>query len=118
SEGDAIIAARPLGQLIEPRVLDLDRIAEDMNQAVRNLTVRSENQIGQVSADRAIMQGAPVIAGTRIPTATIDWLHRNGYSEEEILVDFPRLRSEDVRAAIEYEAKRRREASQPIPAAG
>lgn len=116
SEGEAVVAARPLGQVVEPRVLDIGAIERDMDRAVRNLAVRSEAQFGQVAEDRSVMGGAPVIAGTRISTATIDWLRRRGYSEEDILEDFPRLTPEDVRAAIEYEARRR--TPDPIHATG
>jgi uncharacterized protein (DUF433 family) len=52
---------------------------------------------------RAIMQGVPIIAGTRIPTETIAWFHDHGYSLGEILENYPRLTPQDVEAAIAFE---------------
>lgn len=118
SEGDAVVAARPLGQLVEPRVLELGPVAEDVRAAVRALGQRFKDQIGAVVRDRMIMGGAPIIAGTRIPTATVDWFYRNGYSIPDILQNFPRLTPDDIRAAVEYQEQQRRAESECARTAG
>lgn len=100
---DAIVAAKPLGQRVEPGILNMGPIVADVKASIRQLHVRPKEQIGQVTRDRSIMGGAPVVAGTRIPTATIAWFYRNGYTTSQILVEFPRLTEEDVAAAIAFE---------------
>ena len=105
---DAVIAARPMGQRVDPAILDLGPIMTDTREAVQALSQRSRDQVGQVTRDRLIMNGAPILSGTRIPTATVDWFRQNGYNDDEILREFPRLKREDIRAAVEHEESRRR----------
>jgi uncharacterized protein (DUF433 family) len=100
---DAIVASSPLGQQVEPGILDMGPVVADVQAAIRNLYRRTDDQIGNVTHDRWIMSGAPVIAGTRIPTATVAWFHRNGYTCAEIMAEFPRLTEDDIRAAIAFE---------------
>ena len=100
---DAIVAARPPGHRIMPDVLDLGEIVQDVQAAVAKLSERTPDQIGQITHDRLIMNGAPVLAGTRIPTANIAWWARNGYSDTEIQHEFPRLHLEDIRSAVAFE---------------
>ncbi len=100
---DAIVAASPLGQRVEPGILNMGPIVADVKASIRQLHVRPKEQIGQVTHDRSIMGGAPVVAGTRIPTETIAWFHRNGYTTSEIMMEFPRLTEEDIAAAIAFE---------------
>jgi DNA-binding transcriptional MerR regulator len=100
---DAIVAARPLGQGVEPGILKMGPVVADVRAAIRQLHVRPKVQIGQVAQDRSIMRGAPVVAGTRIPTATIAWFVRNGYSTSQIMLEFPRLTEKDIEAAIAFE---------------
>ena len=107
---EAIIAARPLGQSVHPTMIDLGPIVKDMERAVQRLPQRTKGQIGIITHDRLIMGGQDIIAGTRIPTATIDWFHRNGYSLAEIREEFPRLTERDIAAAIGNEAKKREDA--------
>lgn len=104
---EAVIAARPLGQRVEQTVLDLEPVIEDLVERVQLLPNRHADEIGEITHDRLIMGGAPVIAGTRIPTATIAWFHDHGYSHDAILREFPRLERGDVEAAIAFEHRRR-----------
>jgi uncharacterized protein (DUF433 family) len=108
---DAVLAARPLGQHVDRCVLDLGTVVADVEQRVLSLPVRLEAEIGTITRDRFIMGGVPVLAGTRIPTATVTWFHDNGYSVEAILQEFPRLTASDVQAAIAYEHAVRDEAN-------
>jgi uncharacterized protein (DUF433 family) len=111
---EAVSAARPLGQSAHPTILDLGPIVKDLERAVRELPVRTKDEIGRITSDRLIMDGKDIIAGTRIPTATIDWFYRHGYSLEEIREDFPRLTEADVEAAIAHEAKKRQASLEPV----
>ena len=51
-----------------------------------------------------VMVGKPVIRGTRIPVDTIIRLLAQGMTQEELLEDYPKLKKEDIKAALEYVA--------------
>ena len=53
--------------------------------------------------------GKPCIRGMRITVEDILEYLASGMSVEEVLADFPRLRREDVRAAVEFAAKQQYE---------
>lgn len=93
--------------------IPLGSVVAEVDAAVEQLRRRTPEQIGQVARNRGILRGAPTIAGTRIPTATIAWFHDNGYTLDWILKEFPRLTAEDVRVAVEFE--RDREVGSPEP---
>ncbi len=52
-----------------------------------------------------IMGGKPVIRGTRIPVDAIIKRLAEGMSIKEILEEYPNLREEDIKAALQYAAK-------------
>ncbi len=116
SHEEAVVAANPLGQQVVPDVLDLGPIVNEVSAAVERLPERPPDQIGQINRDRLIMGGAPVLAGTRIPTATVDWFARHGYDAGSILAEFPRLRLPDIEAALDFERAGRLDAPQPVEA--
>jgi uncharacterized protein (DUF433 family) len=94
----------PPGQTAFP--FEMERIAADTRAAAAALRERQPADIGQVAQHRYVMHNAPVIAGTRIPTAAIWDFHRAGYDTAAILCEYPRLTSADVSAAIAYEQER------------
>lgn len=100
---DAIVAAKPLGQRVEPEILEMGPIVAEVSESIRQLTIRKREQFGQITRDRSLMGGAPVIAGTRIPTSIVAWFYGNGYSVNEIIAEFPRLTGADIEAAIAFE---------------
>ena len=58
----------------------------------------------RISVDPEICHGKPCIKGTRVMVSIIlDYLSA-GESEEEILKQYPTLKSEDIRAAVAYAA--------------
>ena len=59
----------------------------------------------RIALDPAVMVGKPVIRGTRIPVELILKMLAQGVTEEEILREYPRLQSQDVRAALAYAAR-------------
>jgi len=61
--------------------------------------------LDRITYDPAILGGKPVIKGTRISVQFILELLTAEMSIDEILVEYPHLTREDVRAAIEYAAK-------------
>ena len=58
----------------------------------------------RIVRDRAICGGEPVFRGTRVTLRTVLASLAEGAMVEEILVDFPTLSAEDVRAAIAFAA--------------
>ena len=58
----------------------------------------------RIVADHRIMGGVPCVRGTRVPVATIVGLVAQGRTAEEIVVDYPTLAADDVRAALEFAA--------------
>lgn len=59
----------------------------------------------RIVVDPAIMQGKPVIKGTRIPVYVVLSLLAGGMREDEILHEYPDLTREDILACLEYAAK-------------
>lgn len=59
----------------------------------------------RIVVDAKVMAGKPIIRGTRIPVELIVRMLSQGISESEILVEYPRLKVDDVRAALAYAAK-------------
>jgi len=58
----------------------------------------------RISTDREVCHGKPCIKGTRIMVSVIlDYL-TGGESADEILRQYPSLKSEDIRAALGYAA--------------
>jgi uncharacterized protein (DUF433 family) len=55
-----------------------------------------------IHRDASVRAGEPVIAGSRIPVATIVRSHQLGMDLDEILVQFPNLRPEHIHAALLY----------------
>jgi uncharacterized protein (DUF433 family) len=58
----------------------------------------------RIEINPAVMVGKPVIRGTRIPVELVVRLLGQGISEAEILRQYPRLESEDIRADLTYAA--------------
>ena len=56
----------------------------------------------RITIDPKIMVGKPVITGTRIPVEIILKKLAQDMKVEDILKDYPRLKKEDIRAAILY----------------
>ena len=56
----------------------------------------------RIVIDQEILEGKPVIKGTRISVEFILELLANGWSYEEILRNYPQLEREDILAAIRY----------------
>ncbi|MBU1299683.1 MAG: DUF433 domain-containing protein [Bacteroidetes bacterium] len=74
------------------------------------------NQLLQrISIDPNICFGKPCVKGTRIWVSLILDFLANGMSIEEILVEYPQLTKEDVRAALAYGAEMSRERYVEIP---
>lgn len=62
------------------------------------------NSHRRIDVNPAVMQGKPVIRGTRIPVELILRKLGEGASEGDLLDAYPNLTSDDIRAAMSYAA--------------
>lgn len=56
----------------------------------------------RIVIDPAVLVGKPVVKGTRLAVEFILDLLANGWSEEQIMTNFPGLTREDLRACLAY----------------
>lgn len=66
---------------------------------------REEKLLKRIVVNPKVMVGKPVIKGTRIPVDAIIKRLAGGMSLKEILEEYPNLKKEDVKAALEYAAR-------------
>jgi len=64
-----------------------------------------EKLLEHVEINPQIMMGKPVIKGTRLPVEIILEKLAYGYTEEDILKDYPFLTRDDIKASLLYAAK-------------
>ena len=63
---------------------------------------------GRISVNPAVRSGNPCIRGTRIAVYDVLEYLAGGMTEDQILVDFPDLTREDIRACLAFAAARER----------
>jgi len=63
----------------------------------------------RIHADPAILTGKPVVRGTRLAVDFLLELLAIGWSEEEILTNYPQLCRDDLRAVLAYACEHVRE---------
>lgn len=56
----------------------------------------------RISIDPSVLVGKPVIKGTRLAVEFIVELLSEGWTEDQILRDYPGITHEDVRACLSY----------------
>lgn len=56
----------------------------------------------RIAIDPAVLDGKPVIRGTRMAVEFIIDLLAQGWTEPEILRNYPGLTSQDIQACLEY----------------
>jgi uncharacterized protein (DUF433 family) len=79
-------------------------VAGDMRKAIDNLSARNDTDIGKIAQKRGVMHNRPVVSGTRIPVSGIKAFSDAGYTESEILKEYPTLTLQDIHAAINHSA--------------
>jgi len=62
----------------------------------------------RIVIDPEVRFGKPCIQGTRITVGDVLGYLAGGMSEDQILVDFPQLIRDDIRACLAYAAERER----------
>lgn len=82
---------------------------------MRGTTGSTKNYEERIIRDKAICGGEPVFRGTRVTLRTVLASLAGGDTTEDILSDFPTLKSEDIQAAIAFAAASAEE-DLPVPA--
>lgn len=59
----------------------------------------------RIIANKAILDGKPIIRGTRLSVEFILALLASDVTEGEILLDFPHLTVDDIHSCLEYAAR-------------
>ena len=72
----------------------------------------------RISIDPKICHGQACIKGTRIPVHQIIHMLANGDKAEDILEDYPSLKTTDIQACLEYAAALAEEQVTPIEMIG
>jgi uncharacterized protein (DUF433 family) len=65
-----------------------------------------ENVLERITINPAVRSGKPTVKGTRITVSDILEYLAGGMTPDEILVDFPDLSAEDIRAVLAFAAQR------------
>ena len=76
---------------------------------VHSRTMTHEELLQRISIDPAICGGKPCIRGHRIWVSLIVDFLASGMSVEDILVEYPQLTVEDIRACLAYASEMTRE---------
>jgi DNA-binding transcriptional MerR regulator len=81
----------------------LKTIVSDMQKDVQKMHRRDPAKVGRIERSRFVNHNAWVIGGTRIPTAAIRRFKEAGYTNAEILKEYPDLKPRDIAAALLHE---------------
>jgi uncharacterized protein (DUF433 family) len=72
----------------------------------------------RIAVDHRIMGGVPCVKGSRIPVATVVGMVAEGMTIDEILSEFPQMKTEDVQESLRYAAAAVDERELPLRTAG
>jgi uncharacterized protein (DUF433 family) len=86
-----------LGQYVLLPIIDVVR---ELEQRIEKLKTRDQTSIGHFERHRYISHNKLVIAGTRVPVATVLEYIEDGYSTEAIIKEFPALTEADIQAVV------------------
>lgn len=89
------------GQLIG-NFIPLGPIASDVAHDSNKLRSRDQAKIGLIEQRRFVAHNKPVIAGTRIPAAAVESFITEGFSDDEIIDEYPSLTRADIGAVRNY----------------
>jgi DNA-binding transcriptional MerR regulator len=90
------------GQYVFEAIL-LKTIILSTKKEVEKMHERDQSKIGLVERSRFVSRNAWVVGGTRIPTAAIKRFREAGYTDAQILKEYPDLTPRDIAAALLHE---------------
>lgn len=82
-------------QVVFHQVIALDLLRTRVEAVHR----RDPDTAGEVVTRRGVVGSKPIFAGTRIPVATVQRYLRAGYTDAEIIEEYPSLTPADIKAA-------------------
>lgn len=80
----------------------LEVVTSDARQDILKLNRRDSGRVGKIEKRRHIHSSEPVFAGTRIPISAVLGFMDAGYSDQQVLDQYPDLELDDLRAAREH----------------
>jgi uncharacterized protein (DUF433 family) len=98
------LSERPQPRLLEPRCIGVQRTPDSGSdtQMSTSIAYASARTLSRIVVDPQILVGKPVVRGTRLAVELIVDLLAQGWSEEEILKNYPGLTREDLHACLKY----------------
>jgi uncharacterized protein (DUF433 family) len=91
----------PTGVITGQRALfRLIDVIDDMERAAMELRKRAPDEFGVIVRKRNVAHNRAVFSGTRIPVSAVQRFAKAGYSPEQIIKEYPSLKSEDIAAAL------------------
>lgn len=87
--------------------LNMADIPHEVESDLPEVMKRDTGTIGSISRHRYVNHNRPTIAGTRVLVSTVANMLEHGFSEDQILGEYPGLTREDIRAVSEYSQQRR-----------
>lgn len=100
--GSREVMGAETGQLAMLPIID---VIEEVTAKVEGLKHRPQDTVGLIERRRFVARNSWVVSGTRIPTATIQRYAQAGFSNKEILDEYPTLTLEDIEAALAHEKR-------------
>jgi uncharacterized protein (DUF433 family) len=90
---------------IDPQATSLVLLKRSFEILISSWQHMKEGLLQRIILSPNIMVGKPVIRGTRIPVELIVRMLAQGMREDDILAEYPRLQTEDIRASLSYAAQ-------------
>jgi len=85
--------------------IELKSISEDIHAKVRKMHKRETAAVGKVEIIGSGRNAKSYISGTRIPVSAILSFHEAGYSMAQIIREYPDIKENDIKAAINLTLK-------------
>lgn len=64
---------------------------------------------GKIVCDPNVMMGKPIIAGTRLTVGFILDLYAQGWTQQQVIAEYPNLTTDQLRAVFAYSSARLRD---------
>ena len=82
--------------------IPLHVVVGDIQKRIDEMRSRESTSIGQIQRRRGLVHNQWVVTGTRVPVRGIQEFSAAGYTDEQILKQYPSLTREDIKAALSH----------------
>lgn len=86
-------------------LLPLQRVIADTKRDIAELHARPLHTKGQIERNRLVAHNEWVVKGTRIPIRAIREFRAAGYTDAQIIHEYPDLTPEDIKAALAHKER-------------